>query len=581
MSSVVERSGTERRRALRRGAVAAVLLCAGSVLTASAGTRFDAGPVGPAGASVLVPMTPCRLLDTRSGMDHVGVRTGAIGATETIEVRARGTNGNCTVSAAATAVALNVTIIGPTAASFLTVFPAGQDLPLAANLNWVAGQAPTANAVTVRLSAGGAFDLYNHAGQVDVVVDVVGYYEPAGTASRIVQVAESGAVFTTLSAALASITDNDATHPYVVRLAPGTYVEPASVRLKDHVDVEGSGSGVTTIVCTCRSSDDISVGGAGAVMALDTGQVTVSGLSIVNRASDAAGGAPDTAAGIWARNGTLVLRHVVLAVAGSAGGTTIGVAAFGGRLTLDGSTVIAGGEGPDTGLSASSVDLAMTESIVAASGPVSTTGVLLSSSTFTMDRVTAAASTRHPGETHSPNNSTAIDVVSSWGTMREVTASATGGDSATAVLNDHSSPRMDDVTATAHSDRSATAVSNDHSSPVIDDLTAVAQGTGAWTMHGEIRTIGIYDAFSSPTITESTITATGTGASYIYGVYGDSSTATIGGSMISGTSISIHNAGAGTTTVWNSVLSGTPTGSGYVCASDAIVATLSVVVCPA
>ena len=72
-----------------------------------------------------------------------------------------------------------MTAVNGTAGSFLTLFPADADRPLASNLNWTAGAAPVPNKVDVKLSGDGKVSMYNHAGTVDVVVDIVGYYEPA------------------------------------------------------------------------------------------------------------------------------------------------------------------------------------------------------------------------------------------------------------------------------------------------------------------------------------------------------------------------------------------------------------------
>ena len=93
----------------------------------------------------------------------------------------RGWNGVPTGGAGA--VVLNTTVTGPTAASFLTVFP--DDLctiPLASNLNFSA-QETVANLVIVRLSqagacsnAVGAVDFYNLAGTVHVIADVFGFF---------------------------------------------------------------------------------------------------------------------------------------------------------------------------------------------------------------------------------------------------------------------------------------------------------------------------------------------------------------------------------------------------------------------
>ncbi len=79
--------------------------------------------------------------------------------------------------------------------------------------------------------------------------------EPAVAPARVVWVAESGGDFTSVGAALASIGDNGPATPYVVRIAPGTYTEPGGIDLLDHVDLEGSGAGVTVLECECASGD--------------------------------------------------------------------------------------------------------------------------------------------------------------------------------------------------------------------------------------------------------------------------------------------------------------------------------------
>lgn len=136
-------------------------------------------------ASALVPITPCRLMDTRPGLDNVGPRATPLGPGEAYALSAWGKQGKCTIPNGATGLSLNVAIVNPTAASFLTVFGSGER-PLAANLNWVAGQAPTPNAVTTPLT-NGVVTFFNFSGTVDLVVDVNGYYQastsgPAGPA---------------------------------------------------------------------------------------------------------------------------------------------------------------------------------------------------------------------------------------------------------------------------------------------------------------------------------------------------------------------------------------------------------------
>jgi hypothetical protein len=77
-------------------------------------------------------------------------------------------------------VVLNVAVTNPTAASFLTVWPAGQPRPTAANLNYVAGET-VANLVVVKVDEHGIFSLFNYAGRTDVVVDVLGWFPQEGS----------------------------------------------------------------------------------------------------------------------------------------------------------------------------------------------------------------------------------------------------------------------------------------------------------------------------------------------------------------------------------------------------------------
>jgi len=77
-------------------------------------------------------------------------------------------------SSAVIAVVLNATVTGTTAASYLTVWPAGVPRPTASNLNWKAGMT-VPNLVVVALGAGGQVSLFNGAGSTHVIFDVEGY----------------------------------------------------------------------------------------------------------------------------------------------------------------------------------------------------------------------------------------------------------------------------------------------------------------------------------------------------------------------------------------------------------------------
>ena len=150
------------------GGALAVSLGLGGVLT-----MVNAGGAGQ--ASTLVPITPCRLVDTRADQT-VGARNSPLTAGEVADFAVWGTNGNCTIPATATGIVSNITSVNGTSASYLTVYPGDATRPLSSNLNWTAASAPTPNQVTVGLSATGGIKAFNNAGTVDVVVDIVGYY---------------------------------------------------------------------------------------------------------------------------------------------------------------------------------------------------------------------------------------------------------------------------------------------------------------------------------------------------------------------------------------------------------------------
>jgi hypothetical protein len=135
-----------------------------------------ASPPPPAAYTAV---TPGRITDTRagSGQPNAGKTLGA-GATVDVQVTGAGGVPATGVSAAI----LNITATNTTAASYLTVYPAGSTRPLASNLNWVAGKT-VPNLVEAPLGAGGAVTIYNGAGSTDVVADVEGYFAPpSGTA---------------------------------------------------------------------------------------------------------------------------------------------------------------------------------------------------------------------------------------------------------------------------------------------------------------------------------------------------------------------------------------------------------------
>lgn len=145
-------------------------------LVAICGTFASAGATGAPTLSTVTTIQPCRLMDTRSGLENVGPRSSPIGPHESYAIRAAGvTQGNCAIPGDANGLVMNITVVHPTAGSYLTVWPTNLSRPLSSNLNWISGQGPTPNQVTSALSPSGSISIFNNTGTVDVIVDVTGY----------------------------------------------------------------------------------------------------------------------------------------------------------------------------------------------------------------------------------------------------------------------------------------------------------------------------------------------------------------------------------------------------------------------
>jgi hypothetical protein len=121
-------------------------------------------------AGTYYAVTPARLLDTRIGL---GAPQAPLGAGGVLHLQVAGQGG--VPATGVSAVVLNVTVTGPTASSFLSVYPTGGTRPTVSSLNFPKGFTG-ANNVTVPLGDGGQVDLYNLTGTTQVIADVLGFY---------------------------------------------------------------------------------------------------------------------------------------------------------------------------------------------------------------------------------------------------------------------------------------------------------------------------------------------------------------------------------------------------------------------
>jgi hypothetical protein len=137
---------------------------------------------------VYVPVTPCRILDTRIAGGPIPANSFRdFDLTDVIRYAPQGGDtSNCNVGdkGSFAAAALNITVVTPSTAGYITAFPYLSSQPTAATLNYVAGDIRNGLAI-VRLDQSAAtneFSVYSFA-QTHLVADVVGYFrEPEATA---------------------------------------------------------------------------------------------------------------------------------------------------------------------------------------------------------------------------------------------------------------------------------------------------------------------------------------------------------------------------------------------------------------
>ncbi|MEV6211216.1 right-handed parallel beta-helix repeat-containing protein [Kitasatospora sp. NPDC051914] len=141
------------------GGTAEVIADLAGYYTASGGDMFHA-------------LAPSRVIDTRKPWFASGVGewqpAAPIGGNQTLHLRA---------IEHGTAVSMNLTVTNTVAAGFLTAYPNGTARPVVSNLNWVKDQT-VPNAAVVATDDAGQVEFFNGSwANVDVIVDVNGYYD--------------------------------------------------------------------------------------------------------------------------------------------------------------------------------------------------------------------------------------------------------------------------------------------------------------------------------------------------------------------------------------------------------------------
>ena len=132
-----------------------------------------AHPFRPYGVTIgHLPATPARLLDSRPGGPTADGQLSGIGQRPVGSVLELPVVNRAGVPAATATVVLNVTVTGAAGPGYVTVYPCGQPVPLASNLNFVAGQT-VPNAVVATVGTGGKVCIFTSAA-THLIADVFG-----------------------------------------------------------------------------------------------------------------------------------------------------------------------------------------------------------------------------------------------------------------------------------------------------------------------------------------------------------------------------------------------------------------------
>ena len=123
-----------------------------------------------------IPVTPCRIADTRNANGPLGGPAITGGTKRDFPIL----SGSCGIPATAVAYSFNVAAVPQGSGSGnLTVWPTGATMPNTSALNYANGAA-ISNGVIVPAGTNGSVSIWAYS-NTDVVVDIDGYFVPAGT----------------------------------------------------------------------------------------------------------------------------------------------------------------------------------------------------------------------------------------------------------------------------------------------------------------------------------------------------------------------------------------------------------------
>ncbi|EFO81371.1 hypothetical protein OSCT_0770 [Oscillochloris trichoides DG-6] len=243
--------------------------------------------------------------------------------------------------------------------------------------------------------------------------------------AQVIIVAQSGGDFTSIQAALDSITDASASKPYLVYVAPGVYTE--QVTMKAYVTIEGAGQRATIIRGT----------GGGLLNASSATVVGASNATLRNLSVESDGSVNPYTTGMYNSSASPTISNV--SVTASGGTNNYGIANF-----------------------SFSSPLISNVTLTASGGDAKNIGIYNNASSPPISNVTITAS----GGT---NNYGIVNFSSSSPPISNVTVTVSGGTENYGIFNFYSSPSISNVTATASGGTNNYGIVNESSSPTIRD----------------------------------------------------------------------------------------------------------------
>lgn len=175
--------------------IAAVLLAVVTVIGCTSGVSgVFAGPIGqraaalappafqPTSENLYVPITPCRIVDTRGGTGTGGtpfspLQTRTYYVSSTFGFAAQGGKvGGCGITSGAVALSASFLVVSPTGAGRIHAWPNGSVEPTATTYYYGNHTGSNSSTVTVNPTTSYSLKVRNYSATADLVIDVTGYY---------------------------------------------------------------------------------------------------------------------------------------------------------------------------------------------------------------------------------------------------------------------------------------------------------------------------------------------------------------------------------------------------------------------